>query len=180
MSGRLSRRSLLTLGAAGALAGCGFQPVYMRTASGKAGPAQRELASIYVNLIPDRPGQVLRQDLQERFGSDASGTLHRYSLAVSFSIAGEGISIQQNDFATRIRLIGTAQWTLSAQDAGQTRITSGSARAMDGFNVLDQQYFAADLDTEAVQRRIASTVADQIALQLAVFFRRRAGGLATS
>jgi LPS-assembly lipoprotein len=44
---------------------------------------------------------------------------------------------------------------------------------MDAFNVLDQQYFAADLNTEQVQRRLASSVADQIAVQLAAFFRRR-------
>ena len=45
---------------------------------------------------------------------------------------------------------------------------------MDGFNVLDQRLFAADIDNEQVQRRLASTVADQIALQLAAFFRHRA------
>ena len=53
------------------VAGCGFQPVYMPTASGKAGVAQRELASVYVPIIPERPGQLLRQALQERFGNDS-------------------------------------------------------------------------------------------------------------
>jgi LPS-assembly lipoprotein len=174
MIARLSRRRLLTLGAAGALAGCGFQPVYMPTASGRAGPAQRELAAIAVKLLPDRPGQLLRQDLQERLGSDSGEVPQRYSLAVSFSIAGEGIGIQPDNAATRVRLIGTATWTLSAQDPAQTRVTSGSARAMDDFNILDQQYFAADLENEQVQRRLAAALADQIAMQLAVFFRHRA------
>ncbi|HVC60870.1 MAG TPA: LPS assembly lipoprotein LptE [Acetobacteraceae bacterium] len=156
------------------MAGCGFQPVYMPTASGRAGPAQRELAAIDVGLIPDRPGQLLRQDLQERLAADSGGTPHRYDLAVSFSIAGEGIGVEPDSLATRIRLTGTAQWTLTARDPSQTRVTSGSARAIDGVNVLDQQYFAADLDNEVVQRRLAAAVADQIAMQLAVFFRRRA------
>lgn len=174
MTDRLSRRGLLTLGSAGLLTGCGFQPVYMRTASGRAGPAQRELAAINVNLIPDRPGQLLRQDLQERLAADADGTEHRYDLAVTFSVSGEGIGVQPDNTATRLRLIGTAHWTLKARDPAQTQVTSGSARAMDAFNVLDQQYFAADIDNEQVQRRLASAVADQIAMQLAVFFRRRA------
>lgn len=170
----LSRRKLLTLGSAGLLAGCGFQPVYMSTASGRAGPAQRELAAINVNLIPDRPGQLLRQDLQDQLASDAAGTPHRYDLAVTFVISGEGIGVLPDSTATRLRLIASANWTLTSRDPPSTRITSGAARAMDGFDILDQQYFAADLDTEAVERRLASAVADQIAMQLAVFFRRRA------
>jgi len=174
MIDKLSRRKLLTLGSAGALAGCGFQPVYMRTASDRAGPAQRELAAINVNLIPDRPGQVLRQALQERLAADAGGTPHRYDLAVNFSISGEGIGIQPDNAATRIRLIGTARWSLSARDPAQTLITSGAARTMDGFNLLDEQLFMGDIDNEQVQRRLASELADQIMMQLAVFFRRRA------
>jgi LPS-assembly lipoprotein len=171
---RLSRRRLLTLGGAGALAGCGFEPVYMSTASSRAGPAQRELSAINVNLIPERPGQLLRQDLQERLASDSGETALRYDLAVSFSISGEGLGILPDTAATRIRLTGSASWTLRARGPAQTVVTSGSARAMDGFNVIDQQLFAADIDNEQVQRRLASTVADEIALQLAVFFRHRA------
>lgn len=174
MIGTLSRRRLLALGSIGGLAGCGFQPVYMPTASGQAGPARRELAAINVNLIPDRPGQLLRQELQERLASDSGTAAHRYDLAVSFSISGEGIGILGDTAATRIRFIGNASWTLRSRDPAQTRITSGSARAFDAMNVLDQQYFAADLETEAAQRRLASAVADQIAMELAIYFRRQA------
>ena len=77
MTRGLPRRRLLALGGAGLLAGCGFQPVYMPTATGKSGPAERDLAAIHVNLIPDRPGQELRQALQARLGSD-SGMPARY------------------------------------------------------------------------------------------------------
>ncbi len=171
---KLSRRALLMLAGPGIAAGCGFQPVYMPTASGQAGPAQRELSAINVSLIPDRPGQLLRQDLQERLASDRGDTPLRYDLAVSFSISGEGIAIESDNTATRVRLIGNAHWTLKARDSVQTQISSGSARAMDDFNVLNQQYFAADIDNEQVQRRLASALADQIAIQLGIFFRRRA------
>ncbi|HTB43337.1 MAG TPA: LPS assembly lipoprotein LptE [Acetobacteraceae bacterium] len=170
----LSRRNLLTLGSACALAGCGFQPVYMSTASGRAGPAQRELAAINVNLIPDRPGQLLRQDLQDRLASDSGGTPLRYDLSVTFSISGEGIGIESDNAATRVRLIANARWTLKARSGDQTPVTSGSARVLDAINVIDQQYFAADLENEQVQRRLASAIADQITMQLAVFFRRHA------
>ncbi len=174
MTARLPRRGFLAQAAGVALTGCGFQPVYMPTASGNAGAAQRELAAIEVALLPNRPGQELRQALQERLEMGASGVAHRYELDVSFGISGEGIAILPDSTATRVRLIGTANWTLVAQDPGRTRITNGSAKSVDGFNVISEQYFAADLSNEAVQRRIAEALADQITLQLASFFRKRA------
>jgi LPS-assembly lipoprotein len=161
------------LGSLAALAGCGFQPVYMPTASGKPGVAQRELMSVNVPVIAERPGQLLRQALQERFGND-SGTPSAYDLQVAYSITGEGIAIQANDLATRIRLTGIATWTLISHDDKRTTLTTGNARAIDGLNIFDSQYFAADLETEAEQQRIAENLATQIATQLAVWFRQRA------
>jgi LPS-assembly lipoprotein len=156
------------------LAGCGFQPVYMPTASGKPGPAQRDLEAINVQLMPDRPGQLFRQALQAALGSD-NGTPQRYDLEARFWVAGEGVSITPDNIATRIREIGYVTWTLRARDAAHTPLTSGSGHQLDGLNLLDQQYFAMDLENEAVQRRLANALADQVALQLAVYFRQRAG-----
>jgi LPS-assembly lipoprotein len=174
MTPDLRRRQLLALGAGGALSGCGFQPVYMPTASGTAGAPQRELAAIQVALIPDRPGQLLRQALQDRLEMGATGVARRYDLTVSFWIAGEGIAVQQDSTATRLRETGNANWTLVAQDVGRTRLTSGFARAIDAINITDEQYFGADLENESLQRRMAGAIADQITMQLAIYFRRRA------
>jgi hypothetical protein len=172
MKPRVSRR-LACLGSLSLLTGCGFQPIYMPTASNKAGPAQRELATVFVAIIPDRPGQVLRQALQERMGDDAGAT-PVYDLNVTFSISGEGIGIQSDTIATRIRLIGSANWTLVGHDPKRTVLTSGNARAFDGVNIFDSQYFAADLETEVEQRRIAENIATQIATRLGIYFRQQA------
>jgi LPS-assembly lipoprotein len=172
MSPQATRR-WFCLGGTALLAGCGFQPVYMPTASNKAGPAQREMAQVNVPVIPDRPGQLLRQALQAELRSD-SGGLAAYDLRVFFAISGEGISVLNDNIATRVRMIGTASWSLVQRNAQQTLLTSGSARSMDGLNVFNEQYFAADLETEAVQKRIADNVAQQIATQLAIWFRERA------
>jgi LPS-assembly lipoprotein len=174
MTARLPRRGFLALAASVTLTGCGFQPLYMPTASGSAGVAQRELAAIEVSIIPNRPGQELRQALQDRLEMGSSGVEHRYKLDVSFSVSGEGIGILQDTTMTRVRLIGTALWVLAAEDSGRTRIADGSAKSVDAFDIISEQYFAADLENEAVQRRMAEALADQITLQLATFFRKRA------
>lgn len=166
-------RRLMGIGALATLAGCGFQPVYMPTASGKAGPAQRELASVNVPIIPERPGQELRLALQERLAND-SGTPPAYDLRVSYTVSGEGIGILSNNLATRTRLTGTATWSLIARDANHTVLTSGISRTLDGANIFDAQYFAADQEIEAEQRRMAEFLATQIATRLAIWFRQQA------
>ena len=165
---------MLALGACAALGGCGFRPVYMRTASGNPGAAQRELAAVDVRIIPDRPGQLLRQALQDRMELGSSDEPRRYELRVAYWIAGEGVAIEPNSLSSRVRLIGNANWTLIAQDPGRTVLLNGGAHAVDGFNTFDAQFFAGDLETEQVQRRLADAVAEQITAQLASYFRRRA------
>ncbi len=171
----LPRRGLLGVLGLVPLAGCGFQPVYRRTASGNPGPAARELATINVVLIPDRPGQLLRQALQQRFYGASSEATVRYDLGVFYWIAGEGIAVLPDNTNTATRLIARANWTLNARDPGHTHVTDGSARAMDTVNIYNTQYFAADLETEQATVRLADQVADQITLRLATFFRARAG-----
>ena len=171
----LSRRALLGGGASLPLAGCGFHPVYMSSAGGEPGVAQREFASIYVAIIPDRPGQELRQALQQRLEGTGADPKPTYTLNVSYWITGEGIAIQPDTSTTRIRLFGNANWRLVGRDPGQTLVTSGYARAEDAINVIDTQYFSADLQTEASQSYLAEAIADQITTRLAIFFRNKAG-----
>ena len=152
------------------LSGCGFRPVYAPGRSGTA--SQQELAKIDVALIPDRSGQLLRQALQQRFDR-GDGVAKQYTLSVSYGVASDTVGIQQDSSSTRVRMTGIATWFLKSLDPAQTLVTSGSVRALDGVNVLDQQYFEADLAGETAQRRIADAIADQITLRLATFFAQR-------
>lgn len=156
------------------LGGCGFHPAYMPTASGEAGVAQREMAAVFVDNIGERSGQVLRQALQERFERAGPGIQRRYSLTVAYGIGGEGIAVQPNNSVTRVRVIGSASWYLVDQDPGKTRLAAGQARAVDGYNILNQQYFFGDLSNDASQKRLAEALADQIAIQVATWFRSHA------
>jgi LPS-assembly lipoprotein len=176
--GVIGRRRVLPLAlsllASPLLGSCGFHPIYARRDDGADGPAAGGMAQIAVALMPERPGQLLRLALQERFERSGTGVARRYDLRVSFVIAAESIAVQQDSSSSRIRFVGQAQYRLTAQDPTRTTLTSGSARVVDGLNVFDQQYFAADQETEVVQRRIAEAVADQIALQLALYFNKQA------
>ncbi len=141
--------------------------------SGRAGPAA-ELAAVYVPVIPERSGQLLRQALQQRLEGSGGGGVKRYELIASNGISAEGIGIQTDTSATRVRLIGRSVWTLRLLDPAHTVLTTGASRVLDGYNVLNQQYFAADIEASSAYKRVAETLADQIVTRVAVFLKRRA------
>lgn len=173
MAGSVGRRLVLA-GAAGLLAGCGFRPLYAPGAGGTPGVAATELAAIYVGLMPDRSGQLFRQALQQRFEGAGSGTAKRYELDAFLSLAPEAIGIQRDNSSTRVRLIGTAAWTVRDLSPDRTVVANGTARSVDGYNVLNQEFFALELENEAATRRVTSALADQVTVQLASFFANQA------
>jgi LPS-assembly lipoprotein len=164
---------LMLAAIAGALPGCGFHPLYAQSGAGSSA-VRTGLAEIQVALLPERSGQLLREALVARLERGGSGLARRYDLAVSFGIAGNAIGVDPDSSVSRVRLIGTASWTLTAEDAQRSTLASGVARDVDGYNICDQQFFAMDLENEAVQRRIADAVAETLAQQLAEYFDHRA------
>lgn len=162
------RGAMLALGAA--LSGCGFRPVYMPH-DDAAGGAQDQLASVRIAQIGERSGQLLRQELQARM-NQSSGVAKKFELLVNFTISTDAVSIQSDSTASRLRSIGSALWTLKTIGLEPKVLATGNARVIDGLNILNQQYFEADLAGETVTRRIATNLADSITLQLAAYFAR--------
>ncbi len=169
----LARRTVL-LGGGAALAGCGFRPLYMPASSGAPGPAAAEMAAIYVPVAAERPGQLLRQELQQRFEGTGTGTAKRYELVAYISVSADPIAIQRDSSSSRVRLVGSAPWALRVLSLDHAVLAQGTSRILDGYNILNQQYFAADLESEVVIRRVAAALADQITTQVGAFFLRRA------
>ena len=169
----LGRRAVL-LGGGAALAGCGFRPLYAPAGSGLADPASADMAAIFVPPFAERSGQLLRQALQQRFEGAGTGTAKKYELTAFISISSDAIAIQRDSSSSRVRLVGSAPWMLRELSLERPVLTQGSSRVLDGYNIINQQYFAADLENETATRRVASALADQIALQVGSFFLYRA------
>lgn len=169
---------MLTLGLAGLGAGCGFRPLYgpERSTEGELGADLRtELASVRVRTIPDRVGQLLRRDLERRLEGGAPGTPARYALAVEVSFGIDPIGYRRDGVVTRIRSTATGRWTLSTLAVPPVQV-AGSVmplRTLDSFNIPDLQFFAADSARDAMERRTAEVLAEDIARQLALALRPR-------
>ncbi len=170
------RRVLLALPLAAVLAGCGFRPLYDGSgarAQSRGGSVQEHLDGIYVELIPNRLGQLLRQALQERLDTSDSGG-KTYSLAIAYGIEEEPIGVLNTNDTTRTRAVGRGTWSLTSIASPGVPLASGTVRALDGFNTFDEQVFFSVLENEAVQRRLADNVADLITQKVATYFRNRA------
>jgi len=151
-----------------ALAGCGFSPLY----GGNAGQsASARLDQVAVNNIPERPGQMLRISLQTQLHTDGTPTSEIYALNVSYSIATSDVGMLQDSATTRSRVQGTAIWSLAPIGDPSHPLTTGTATALDAANIIDQQYFALDLENDTLNQHLADTVAAQITTQLAAWFR---------
>jgi LPS-assembly lipoprotein len=164
--GFVARRSVL-LGCLASLAGCGFHPLY---APGEAQDAA--LSSIFVDLIPDRSGQLLREALQARLDANDNAEAKAFVLRVVYRESISGIGIQNDNSSTRTRLVGNATWSLHPVGEDSKQITGGTVRSLDGYNIVNEQFFYSDLSQEAVNRRLAEALADQITQALSVYFRK--------
>ena len=151
-----------------ALSACGFSPLY-GGAQGQG--ASAGLETVQVQNIPDRTGQVLRQALQQQFYTTGQPTQELYMLTVRYSIAQTSEGIQADSSTTRTRFNANAVWALSPIGNPSVSLTSGNATAMDALNIIDQQYFASNLETDTVDQQLADEVAGQITAQLAAWFR---------
>jgi LPS-assembly lipoprotein len=182
-----SRRGLLRGGGAAAaalLSGCGFRPLH-GAGGGEAiateAPVRAELAAVEVMLIPERNGQLLRRALRERLHGAHPAVPPRYDLRVSLAFAAEPLGFRRDGTPSRVRYRGTASWWLLTRTTPPREVASGTERENDAYNIPDQQFFAADVAREAMERRMVEQLAFSIAERLAIHFRgRTAPGVAAA
>lgn len=147
------------------LTACGFHPLY---GTGSR-PAERQLADVSIDNIPERSGQQLRLLLTDRFYSaHAQSVQPLYHLAVTFESVKEELGIRRDDVATRARLSMTGHFTLTPYDGGKP--FSGSERSFVSYNILIDPYATSAAEQNATDRgleQIADAITNRISLYLA-------------
>ncbi len=151
--------------------GCGWRPVHSPPGSAVAVALQ----SVDIAIIPERQGQLLRQALQARLSGDGADIAPVYVLQTNYVVQSEGLAITGDSSVTRIRLVATSNFVLRPLAEMSRTCTSGATRQVDGYDVENQQFFAADLEAETAQRRLADATANDIATRLAVASGRVGG-----
>lgn len=151
-----------------ALGACGFKPVYGTAAQDSAvGVA---LANVQIDPITDRNGQVLRNNLIDRFYTDGRPSSPRYRLSVALAATEEELGIQKDATATRARLRLQASYELIEISTGQVVYRTFS-RSIISFNLLDSQFAVLATRQDAYDRGLTE-LADDIRTRLSLYFSR--------
>ena len=151
-----------------ALGACGFKPVY-----GNAGHSQdvgAALANVQIDPIAERNGQVLRNNLIDRFYSEGRPGSPKYRLALSLAATEEALGIQKDATATRARLRLQASYELVDIASGQVVYRTFS-RSVVSFNLVDSQFAVLATRQDAYDRGLTE-LADDIRTRLSLFFAR--------
>jgi LPS-assembly lipoprotein len=167
----LSSNRALALAALLALGGCGFAPLY-----GGGEEVQASLDEVKVAPIADRPGQQLRQAIEDEMQVAGNPTQQLYLLTVNYGLNQQGIGVQADSATTRVRFIANATWRLSPIGQPGVALASGQASTEDALNVIDQQYFAQTLETNTVDGQVANEIAGQIVQQVSIYFKAHPEG----
>lgn len=165
--GRLTRRRAGGVGILVALAmgvgACTVQPVYGPTPGG--GAVQATLASIEIEPVQDRVGQVVRNKLISELsgGRESANPAYRMKLTVSARQVGLGLTDVENAPTYSVNVSATYQVTRIDTDQVVLRST---AHATATYNTVNQA-FANDRAKLDAENRAANSVAGDIALRVA-------------
>ena len=171
----ISRRLFLAGLAPAALAGCGFRPLYARPEADDS--IALDLASIRIGAIGEdeerRVGQILRNELIDRFTAGVGEQPQRYVLGVELEQRTSALQIQNTDTVTRLNLILIAKVRLFADGSGEAVYTA-NATATSSYDVVDSEYATLVAEQETA-RDAARDLSGTITALLALYFQRQAG-----
>jgi LPS-assembly lipoprotein len=158
------RKPLFALFLPLALGACGFHPLY-----GKQGVdpnVAEELASIQVDPMRDRQGQLIHNALIKALTPDGTPAKPRYHLMVAWTITEAQQALQTDDTATRDVLYYRVLYRLYE---GPTAVTAGTFPQTFSYNFLSEHYanIAAQSD---VQIRAAESITQEVRNRLAIYF----------
>lgn len=146
------------------LAACGFRPLYGDR--GVQALSSDELSAVQIDLIRDREGQMLRNELLDRFQAAGSAVKPRYGLSIGLRTSRTALGIRTDDTASRVNLTMVANYVVRDIATG-TVLFSGQARSIDSFDILDSDFASTISEADAVRRAVLD-LSEQITTRVSI------------
>jgi LPS-assembly lipoprotein len=162
------RRAFAILMLSLAVAGCGFKPMYGDNATATSGPVSAKMESIDIRPIPDRLGQVVRNELVDAIAPQGPSGTPVYELALKVGEEREDVGLRQNASATRANYRMSAKFELR-EIASDKVVLTGTTWAETAFDIVQQDYPTVIAQQDA-QEKLAAELAEEIKTRIAVFF----------
>lgn len=153
-------------------AGCGFQPIY----SGRQGAViQGDLSATKIEVIEDRTGQLLHNELLNLINPKGRPQTPKYVLTVTLNETKQELAVKKSAIATRANLIFRASFVLKTTLTGSTTLVSGQSRITTSYNILAGEFATLAAEKDARQRAVHE-IAANIANRLAAHFQLSGAG----
>lgn len=166
-------KTALTLLSCLALSACGFSPVYGTYSGTHNAAVASSLDSIYIDTIPDRSGQKLRNILMDQFYQTGRKDIANAGYRLHISGLGEsiyGLGIAKDATATRSQIKLTTVFTLSRlNDPEGKALISRTVEAISSFDTLASEYTTLVTEDDA-RDQVIHDMADQISTLLELYF----------
>ena len=153
------------------LSGCGFAPIY-GTHSDANSPVADKLNDVAIAGIPDRPGQMLRNDLIDLMYIKGRPHNPKYHLTVGLHSTEEDLGILADATSTRTLMNMYADYSLT--DSKGKVVDQGTAHSVASFNKLSQQFGTQSAREGAIERTV-NEVGNQIVSRISLYFTEKEG-----
>lgn len=156
------------------LSACGFQRQYAVRDDTDTSPVRQEMSRIDIEPIPERTGQILRNDLLTVLTPMGEPDRPAYRLEVKLTERLDGMTVSKQKTTTRYNYWLNATFRL--RDVRTEKVLmSDKARAVIGFNVVSSE-FATTVASEDAARQAADLVGAEIEGRLAAYLGQRTAG----
>lgn len=152
------------------LPACGFKPMYGAQATADRPAITERMATIDVRPIPDRLGQVVRNQLLEVITPTGKPSQPLYELRLLVGEEREDVGLRENASSTRANYRMSAKFELREISTDEVVLT-GTTWAETAFDIVQQDYPTVIAQQDA-QKRLAVDLAEEIRTRIAVYFDR--------
>lgn len=140
------------------LCSCGFKPLYQKN---EAPLGQVSVSNdIFVDIIPNREGQILRSILRNKISRASEGA--KYTLKVNIDINTSSLGLNIDDVSTRKRLWVNATFVLLE---GEKIITQGKAANNVSYSINDNEFITISSKDDEIKKSL-QLIADDIKLKI--------------
>ncbi len=171
-----SKRNIAFIGLVALISACGFEPLYVEKKSSSEWyydnefdtGIKNEMASVKVELIQERLGQLIRNDLLDKLTPKGQPKSPKYYLKVTDIKKQEIDQALRNDItATRKKVIYTVYYVLKNKE--HEPLIKGDSVAYLGYDILRDPY-STTFAQKKIEKNAAKIIANDISLRLGAYF----------
>jgi len=145
---------------------CGYEPIYSKNIN-----TNKELLSISIKNIKNRPGQILRNTLLNQLNPERERVIIKYRLIIELSESSTSLGYRRDMSATRTDLEVTAKYLLKNVKNDEI-ILKEDVKSISSFDVVESVYATLVAEKDAREKSL-KIISDNIYTNLVIFFKKK-------